>query len=55
MAQPPVYRQIIASAAAHYAPVIFPYRYMADAGGLISYGTDNADLFRVRRATWTGS
>ena len=44
-ALPPVYKQIIASAALHHAPAIFPYRYMADAGGLVSYGNDNIDVF----------
>ncbi len=41
-----VYQQIIALAARYRVPAIFPYRYMAAAGGLLSYGTDNADLFR---------
>jgi len=45
------YRQIIAVAALHRVPTIYPYRYMAEAGGLMSYGTDNADLFR-RVATY---
>jgi ABC-type uncharacterized transport system substrate-binding protein len=27
-------------------PAIYPYRYMAAAGGLISYGIDNTDLWR---------
>jgi putative ABC transport system substrate-binding protein len=40
------YRQIIAVAARYRVPAIYPYRYMAEAGGLMSYGTDNADLFR---------
>jgi putative tryptophan/tyrosine transport system substrate-binding protein len=41
-----VYNQIIALAARQRVPAIYPYRYMAAAGGLMSYGTDNADLFR---------
>jgi ABC-type uncharacterized transport system substrate-binding protein len=41
-----VYNQIIALAARQLVPAIYPYRYMAAAGGLMSYGTDNADLFR---------
>jgi len=41
-----VYKLIIASAARHRVPAIYPYRYMAAAGGLLSYGTDNGDLFR---------
>jgi putative ABC transport system substrate-binding protein len=45
------YNQIIALAAHHRIPAIYPYRYMAEAGGLLSYGTDNTDLFR-RTATY---
>jgi putative ABC transport system substrate-binding protein len=41
-----VFNQIISLAARHRVPAIFPYKYMAAAGGLFSYGTDNADLFR---------
>jgi putative ABC transport system substrate-binding protein len=41
-----VYNLIIALAARQRVPAIYPYRYMAAAGGLMSYGTDNADLFR---------
>jgi putative tryptophan/tyrosine transport system substrate-binding protein len=41
-----VYNLIISLAARHRVPTIYPYRYMAAAGGLLSYGTDNADLFR---------
>jgi putative tryptophan/tyrosine transport system substrate-binding protein len=41
-----VYDLIISLAARHRVPAIYPYRYMAAAGGLLSYGTDNADLFR---------
>jgi ABC-type uncharacterized transport system substrate-binding protein len=43
---PRVFNEIIAFAARHRVPAIYPYRYMATAGGLLSYGTDNADLFR---------
>jgi putative tryptophan/tyrosine transport system substrate-binding protein len=32
-------------------PTVYPYRFMVDAGGLISYGIDNVDLFR-RAATY---
>ena len=32
---------------AHYRlPTVFPYRYMTAAGGLVSYGIDNTDLWR---------
>jgi putative tryptophan/tyrosine transport system substrate-binding protein len=37
---------IVAIAARHRVPAIFAYRYQAIAGGLISYGVDNANLFR---------
>ena len=40
---------IISLAARYRVPTIYPYRYMVDAGGLVSYGTDNTDLYR--RAT----
>jgi putative ABC transport system substrate-binding protein len=38
---------IVSLAARHRVPTIYPDRYMVTAGGLISYGTDNADLFRA--------
>jgi putative ABC transport system substrate-binding protein len=41
-----VYNLVISLAACYRVPTIYPYRYMAAAGGLLSYGTDNADLFR---------
>jgi putative ABC transport system substrate-binding protein len=41
-----VYNLIVSLAARHRVPVIYPYRFMAASGGLLSYGTDNADLFR---------
>src|SRR5262249_17225250 len=37
---------IIALAARHRLPTIYPYRYMAEDGGLISYGVDVIDLYR---------
>jgi putative tryptophan/tyrosine transport system substrate-binding protein len=40
---------IVSLAARYRLPTIYPYRYMVAAGGLVSYGTDNADLYR--RAT----
>jgi putative ABC transport system substrate-binding protein len=43
--------RVIAIAARDRIPAIYPYRYMANAGGLMSYGSDNADLFR-RAATY---
>jgi len=37
---------IIALAARHRLPAVYPFRYFAASGGLFSYGTDVADLFR---------
>jgi putative ABC transport system substrate-binding protein len=37
---------IISLAARHRLPAIYPYRFMATAGGLISYGIDGVDLWR---------
>jgi putative tryptophan/tyrosine transport system substrate-binding protein len=40
-------RELIISLASRYRlPTIYPYRFYATGGGLISYGVDNADLFR---------
>ena len=38
--------QIIALAARHRLPAIYPYRYYAASGGLLSYGSEQADVFR---------
>jgi putative tryptophan/tyrosine transport system substrate-binding protein len=37
---------ITALARKHELPAIYPFRYFADGGGLISYGVDLSDLFR---------
>jgi putative tryptophan/tyrosine transport system substrate-binding protein len=37
---------IISAAARNRVPTVYPYRYMVTAGGLASYGVDNADLYR---------
>jgi len=37
---------IVSLADRHHLAAIYPYRYMAVAGGLMSYGVDNADLWR---------
>ena len=37
---------VIALAARHKLPAVYPYRYMVTAGGLISYGPDRIDQFR---------
>src|SRR5262249_47608973 len=47
-----VYRAEIASLAARYRiPAIYPFRFFAEAGGLLSYGVDQTDNFR-RAATY---
>jgi putative ABC transport system substrate-binding protein len=38
--------QIIALAAKHRLPAIYPYRFFVSAGGLISYGPDTIDQYR---------
>ena len=38
--------KIIALAAQYHLPAIYPYRYFAAEGGLMSYGTDPADQYR---------
>jgi putative ABC transport system substrate-binding protein len=38
--------QIIALAARHRLPTIYPYRLFAASGGLMSYGSDVADIYR---------
>jgi putative tryptophan/tyrosine transport system substrate-binding protein len=41
------YREAIIALAARYrVPVVFPFRYFAASGGLMSYGTDVAEVFR---------
>jgi putative ABC transport system substrate-binding protein len=42
-----VHRELIISLTARFRiPAIYPYRYFAEAGGLLSYGVDAVDLFR---------
>jgi len=42
-----LYRELIISLAARLRiPTLYPYRYFADEGGLLSYGVDVLDLFR---------
>jgi putative ABC transport system substrate-binding protein len=38
--------RIIAQAAQHRLPAVYPFRYFAIDGGLASYGVDNKELFR---------
>jgi putative ABC transport system substrate-binding protein len=37
---------IIALAARHRLPAVYPYRYFVTSGGLLSYGPDTIDQFR---------
>ena len=47
-----VYRaEIILLAARHRLPAVYPWRFFAEQGGLLSYGREQADLFR-RAATY---
>jgi putative ABC transport system substrate-binding protein len=39
--------RLVALAARHAIPTIFPYRWFAAAGGLMSYGPDLADAYRL--------
>ena len=39
--------RLVALAARHTIPAMYPYRYFAAAGGLMSYGADLADAYRV--------
>jgi putative ABC transport system substrate-binding protein len=38
--------KIVAAAARHELPAVYPYRWFATSGGLMSYGTDVLDQFR---------
>ena len=38
--------RIIAAAAKNRLPAIYPFRYFAEAGGLMAYGIDTIDIFR---------
>lgn len=43
-----VYRKVIIELAARYRlPAVYPFRFFADAGGLISYGPDLVDPYRL--------
>jgi putative ABC transport system substrate-binding protein len=39
--------RIIAGAARHRLPAVYPYRSLVQAGGLVSYGVDVLDMYRV--------
>jgi putative tryptophan/tyrosine transport system substrate-binding protein len=45
--------QLLTLATRHALPVIYPWREFAEAGGLMSYGSDVADLF-LRAGIYTG-
>jgi putative ABC transport system substrate-binding protein len=38
--------QVIALAARHRLPAVYPFRFYAESGGLLSYGSDNLDNYR---------
>jgi putative ABC transport system substrate-binding protein len=38
--------QIVSLAARHRLPAVYPFRWFADIGGLLSYGIDTDDMFR---------
>jgi putative ABC transport system substrate-binding protein len=38
--------QVIALAARHRMPAVYPFRYYAEQGGLMAYGNDQADNYR---------
>jgi len=41
------YREaIVALAARHRVPAVYPFRFFAVSGGLMSYGTDSDEVFR---------
>jgi putative ABC transport system substrate-binding protein len=37
---------IVRLAVSHALPAVYPFRYFAAAGGLVSYGIDTVDIFR---------
>jgi putative tryptophan/tyrosine transport system substrate-binding protein len=47
--------EITSLAARHRLPAIYPYRFFAELGGLLSYGTDLSDNFDARRRMPTAS
>lgn len=40
-------QQLISAAALHRLPTVYPYPFFAKAGGLMSYGADNLELYRA--------
>jgi putative ABC transport system substrate-binding protein len=45
------YQLVVALAARYHVPTVYPYRFMVERGGLISYGVDIENLFE-RAATY---
>ena len=43
--------RIVALAARHRLPTVYPYRFFVEAGGLVSYGPNLIDLYRRTAAT----
>jgi putative tryptophan/tyrosine transport system substrate-binding protein len=41
--------EITSLAARYHVPAVYPYRFFAEVGGLLSYGVDQADNFGARR------
>jgi putative tryptophan/tyrosine transport system substrate-binding protein len=39
--------EVISLAARYHLPAIYPWRFFAEEGGLVSYGSDQRDLFRL--------
>ena len=39
--------EVIALAARHRVPVVYPWRFFAELGGLLAYGSEQRDLFRL--------
>jgi len=38
--------QVVSLAARHRLPAVYPFRFYAEVGGLLSYGSDNLDNYR---------
>ncbi len=39
--------EIVSLAARYHLPVVYPWRFFAEVGGLLSYGSEQRDLFRL--------
>jgi hypothetical protein len=43
-----VYRaEIVSLAARYHLPSVYPWRFFAELGGLLSYGSEQGDMFRL--------